>query len=514
MKWRSATVPFSRVLFRVCLLGVSMLVALGVAALLFGVIYNGRFEARVRAAATEHAVSADTFNIYYFGESTMAGEPYAPQASIPRIIDHLVGGVVAGKPIRSVNLAQPGSDIAFTLERLKDVVANRDTTHPSLCVFYVGHNEFLKYQGRVPHALLGLPTGYLTLFQRVDALFPVLEIDDRKLFDVGVADHAERQAVVAEYKSRVLEAVALLKQSGIPAVISTVAGNYADWEPNRTEFVGSDEDAKQVERLLERGAAFEQSNDDERALFDYETALTRYGSMAEVHFRAATIYRRLGRYEEAWGAFQQAVDSDAMPIRATSAINEFLLTLNDGPIAVVDAVAHLRKSATNGLIGSDLMIDGHHPTLAGYARISELIASRIPDAAAVKPLTELEAQNALGIDRAKQFEIAVSRGRWHTKLATWRYEPDARLRKAEAFFQEALQYAPSRQEPYVGLAMVALLRRDAPSAERHIRTAREFDAAAVDDYFREHWVRLVRDRAYNMDRPRAGRAAARKLNSD
>jgi len=53
-----------------------------------------------------------------------------------------------------------------------------------------------------------------------------------------------------------------------------------------------------------------------------------------------------------------------MPIRALSEQNRFIQNLNklDG-VFVVDVVKALRERDQNGLIGYNLMSDGHHPNL-------------------------------------------------------------------------------------------------------------------------------------------------------
>jgi tetratricopeptide (TPR) repeat protein len=500
---------------RLGVLGVSIGVALMAGVVLFSWVSDRRLDARLHAAVTQQAVSAETFNIYYFGESTMVGEPYAPQASIPQIVEYLLGGRVSGKPVRSVNLAQVGSDFRYSLERLKAVVRQRDVTHPSLFVIYGGHNEFLKYEGRIPHALFALPPAYSNLFQRVDALFPPLEADDRQLLDVGVVSPEERGEIIERYKSQMSEALALLKDNGIPVIVSTVAGNYADWEPNRSVFSGDARRSDEFVRLVARGKKLESSGDFEAAAEAYREALVICDSVAEVHYRLARCYRRLGQPTEAWDEFQRAVDADAMPMRATSAINDFIRTIGDGrTVATVDAVRYLRGDGAEGLIGSDLMIDAHHPNLKGYILISRLIASKIresvaPGGGAVQALDESQAGKVFGIDQNKSFEVAISRGRWFTKLATWTYDPRERLQRAESFFRTALEIDPARYEPYLGLAMVQFLRGDAAGGENQAGHARTINPDGVDRYFREAWVRHVRERAHRVEDGKKRMSAAR-----
>lgn len=503
---------------RLCLVTVSVLVAVLAALALFSWAMSRRFETELQTAVKQQAVSAETFNIYYFGDSTMVGEPYAPQASIPQMVEYLLDRNVSRKPVRSINLARAGSDFLYSAERLKEVIRNRNVTHPSLCVFYGGHNEFLKYQGRIPHVLFALPAIYSNLAEWANALFPHLEIDDRRFLDVGAVDLAERRTIIERYKSQMSEVLAQLRDNGVPAIVSTVAGNYADWEPNRSVFSGDGRKVEDLIQLVERGKHREADGEFQAAAEAYRAALKLCDTVAEVHYRLALCYRRLGQPAEAWDELQRAIDHDGMPIRASTAINDFIRTLDDGrAVTAVDAVRSLREHGADGLIGSDLMIDGHHPNLKGYILISRLIASAVRSrfvsvAGALQTLDESEATKIFRIDREKKFDIAVSRGRWFTKLATWRYDPRERLLRAEECFRMALDNDPARYEPHLGLGMVQFLRADAVGGESLASLARTMSPKEVDRYFRQTWVQRVRERAHRIEAMKASASLARYVN--
>jgi len=94
----------------------------------------------------EHAnISDDAFNIYYFGGSTMKGSPYAPQMTIPKIVDYMHGHTIKGRPIRSINIATSGKDLQYNLRTIRIIASRKHTYRPSLFVIYSGHNEFLRF---------------------------------------------------------------------------------------------------------------------------------------------------------------------------------------------------------------------------------------------------------------------------------------------------------------------------------------------------------------------------------
>lgn len=492
--------PAARALVLVLMACGSSLAAIALGVAVFSWANGARLERRVLETAARQGVSAETFNVYYFGSSTMVGEPYAPQASIPRIVDAVLGGTVKGRPLRSVNLGQAGADLADSVDRLTLVMRNQSVTHPSLVVIYEGHNEFLKFDGRMVRAVRKLPAAYIDLAQRFDGLWRPLEIDQRRFLDESVIPETERQAVIESFRSQLDEVLARLASSGIPAIVSTQAGNYADWEPNRS-VCKANVVPESFGQQVELGYALESRGDFRGAVAEYREALAICDSVAELHFRVASCLRQLGESAAAWDEFERAVDEDGMPLRAGSAINTAIRQL-DGRrlVTVVDAVSRLRELSPQGLIGSNVMSDGHHPNLRGYLAIGTLIAQTIRErfddpSQPLQPIADEEAAARFGIDAHKRFEIAVSRGRWFTRLATWRYDPLSRLESAEERFREAMALEPQRYEPTLGLGMVQFLRGDASGGDRFVAKARELDAGEVDRYLADDWVRQIRDRA-------------------
>ena len=440
-------------------------------------------------------VSASTFNIYYFGESSMQGEPYAPSVSIPQLVSYMLDGQVEGRPIKSVNLAASGADFAYDLRRLHSVLAQRQLTSPSLCVIYAGHNEFLKYHQDFVD-WFPLHPRLLAEAARVLKLYR-LEMGERRFFDAPVVDARTRRRVITTYRKQLLEAVRLLREHHIPVIVLTLAGNYSRWQPNRSAFCGRRSDREEFSRLMEAGNQAAAAARVEPAIAAYRQALALCDHFAETHYRLGQSYEAGGDWAQAWREYSQAVDDDGMPMRALSAQNDFIRRLGAAGLAsTIDVVERWRRQAAGGLIGFNFLIDAHHPNLNGYIMISRLIAERIAALFSAQP----RALRTVGTDTlrevfhvtpAQRLEVYVSRGRWLTRLATWRYDPSERLTLAEAFFLRALAIDPSRYEPYVGMAMVSLLRRDVVTAEMYRSEARLLDAAAVDTYFRDYWVRRV-----------------------
>jgi tetratricopeptide (TPR) repeat protein len=278
-----------------------------------------------------------------------------------------------------------------------------------------------------------------------------------------------------------------------------VAGNYADWEPNRSVFNGSNKE--KFRELMHNGKEAQDQLALNKAVSYYLQSLSLSDDFAETHYRLGKSYELLGYYDRAWKEFKKAVDYDAMPLRCTEEQNNFIKTREDGLVFTTDAVEYLRRNDPRGIIGFNFMIDGHHPNLRGYILISHLIAEKIRQIFNEKKeshlITEEEARRIFHIDDRALFKIYVSRGRWLMRLATWRFDPLPRLRKAEGYFSDAMAIDASRFESYLGLAMCYFLQKDSKKAEDYLLKARTIDPSQVKTYLKEYWIGEIIKRAYN-----------------
>jgi tetratricopeptide (TPR) repeat protein len=467
------------------------------------------------AAAQNAGVSEQTFNIYYLGESTMWGVPYGPPAAIPNIVEHHLDGSLGGKPLRSVNFGVAAKDAAYIRYAAELLLREKEVFHPSLIVIYSGHNEFLKFHPTEPdmsspvikwlvrHSELARQL--ITLIAR-DRGGEIFEVGLRNFMDTSIFPHDRRGygKAIEHYQAQFLKMVTLAEENKVPLVISTVVSNYAGWEPNRSVLCSSAGTQARKERFtqaFERGLEAENRKENDSSLKAYEEALSLCDHFAEVHFRLGKVYQAQHKHEKAWEAFQKAIDHDGMPIRAVSAQNEFIRSLEHfDHVRVADSLAHLKSRAQNGLLDEHLIIDGVHPNLEGYLLIGEAVAKAIhslfPSEQERLRTLELDAaKNAFGVGESKMFEVFYETGRWIARLSTWRYDPTRRLKAAETFFRRAVETDPNRYEGFLGLAVVSLIKGNAQDAEGFLQKARSLDMKRVDDYLQIPWIRKIVRRA-------------------
>lgn len=469
---------------------------------------EAQIEHQVKQAIQRKDVRDDTFNIYYFGESTMKGEPYVD--TIPILVEKLLENSTDSRRIRWVNLAEEASDFAYSARRMRWVAEHKLITHPSLFIVYSGHNEFLKFTKGWGFTLSGKYGKWLTWLvshlRSVQTIARVmryykLEIDDRSFFDTPLFAIDEYNSVREQYMGQVQEIVSLLTKNHVPVIFSTVASNYADFEPNRSVFCNNESDKTKFKNFIDEGLHAQQADNNAEALSLYTRALAVCDSFAETYYRMGKAYEALEKYEDAWQMFIKAVDYDRMPMRATSMQNTFLLGLPQGAMMqVTDVIDYLRKHADNGLIGYNLMSDGHHPNVKGYLLIAERIAEKVVEMFAYntklpRSLSELEAKQILTSTKQAASDAYVLCAQWHTRMATWRYDPEYRLRKAQECLEELFTLDSDNIEGYLASATIMYLRKDEARADGYLQRAKQIDTQAVDHYLRNRWYQMIISRA-------------------
>jgi len=452
----------------------------------------------------KEGVSENTFNIYYFGGSSMIGEPYAPEISIPKLIEYMLDDEVDTKKIVSVNLGMSGKDFDFVLQMLKVILEGKDIFKPSLFVVYSGHNEFLKYHDNMGFAISNKPVKSIddiakksSVINRLLKIFKTyrLEIDERTYFDKPLFEKEKYFEVIHGYCNRLNEAANLASNDKIPLIISTVAANYSDWDPNRSVFEGNKANQDNFLKIMLKGMNAEKRHNLIKAAEFYSKALFLCPSFAETYYRIGKAYESLGKYDKAWESYLRAVDNDMMPLRAMTIQNDYIRSM--GRVAyIVDAVNYLKSHSNNGLIGFNFFIEGHHPNIQGYILISEAVSHKIKDIFSIsqglKSLNEDRARAVFGIDSEKMFNVYNSRGQWVYRIATWRYNPVERLALAEDFFNKAISINPARYEPYFGLAVVNFLRKNRQDAAYgFLEKAKQINMEEVARRIKEPWIQSI-----------------------
>lgn len=462
-------------------------------------IFNRDKELVVRQVK-EKRINSKTFNIYYFGESTMKGEPYLD--TIPLLVEKMLNGKINGKQIKWINMGDWGISYKIVSGKIKMIVDNKETFHPNLVIIYSGHNEFLPYHSDFGFTISdskNQPINWLVSKSQIAEMVAQnlksykLEIDERKFFDKPLFDNQKYADVINNYQKDINIDVDYLKKNNIPTIISTVAGNYADLEPNRSVYDCNESRKEEFKNDMDNGLKAENENKLDEALKLDSKALEICSTFAETQYRLGKVYEKLGRYDEAWEAFNKAVDNDKMPIRAQSSQNEFIKKIEENDsFKVVDAVEYLRNSSPNKLIGYNLMSDGHHPNITGHRLISEMFAKKIvemyPKDTDFTEVTQTQAEEIFSKDT---MVMLVDRAEWLYRIGTWTYNPTERLNKADEYLDQAAKLHPDWVITYLEKMIVMYLRKDTKNAEIYYEKAKELNPIATSKYMNNPWVSQI-----------------------
>jgi len=360
------------------------------------------------------------------GESSVEGFPFPRNLTAVSFLEAYLQAYHPGKPLEVLNLG-----VTAVASYPVRIIAEESlaTLDLDLLVIYTGHNEFYGASG-----VASTQTGFfrwgghdgsyllrkLAIFQAFSRLVSGGNQADYKRPDNMRINLIEEMAAIASIEpggklhreaARVLELnlramIAAARQRGVPVVLSTLASNEKDLRPIQVFGHGAAEIAAEALAILEQAIPTAQ------ALQALDALAADHPLNAMIWWARGTVLHKAGRTEDAARDFAKARDLDAMPWRATSAINQVIRDVaRDENVLLVDAEAAFRAEA-DGAAGWDLMADHLHPSIEGQGLLAETLARAIalkellpgakPDAR-VPPRADLA--RALGANRLELAEI-------------------------------------------------------------------------------------------------------------
>ncbi len=389
--------------------------------------------------APRHA--AGDFELYGVGESTMVGEPFHPKLSVPRLLDHMFGGRIAGLPLRIIDVAERGVPLYPQSIAFEHAVAGRDRRVPGVVLVMSGHNEKFDTGG-----------------------------DDRGAPDRGLGGESElvRDGVLALRRRRLLprprtfaaweyylrRIVETARASGLVPILATMASNVSRIEPN---VDGSA--AAPAAGAVTEGLALEDRGRFTEASALYRGRLAGAGAAPLLEYRLGRCAEALGDYPAAREHYWTAVDLDPRLLfgRATRAQNDLIRRLaREYAVPLVDAVEILEGASPHGILGDDMIMDGQHPTADGYVLLADAYAgilARRFDTPVVHPVRDAaEAERALGFVPRDLQQAAVIAGSWLIATSVGHPFPRDRMALAEKRFSTALGLGDDFSD-YFGMAL-------------------------------------------------------------
>jgi lysophospholipase L1-like esterase len=307
------------------------------------------------------------------GESAAMGFPQPPPLTAGRFLQVMLQDLWPDRKVEVINLGTT----AVASFPVADMAGQALAIQPDLVVIYAGNNEFYgafgvasaHFAGSSPRLLPVLRWGHgLALVQWVQARMrraaaPASPINTMEAMvrearidpSSGLRAQAARQ--IHRHFGRLIDRA---RAAGVPVLICTAPVQELDLAP------------------------FGSTTSDERV-----KAGTGDPERADYHYDRARASWAMGHKVEALADFQQAIDLDTMPWRATSDIQETLLELaqRDGA-RLCDLREAFRQNSVGGVVGWDLMDDHVHPSLRGQVLVARTVLeslARLPGRLHVTP---------------------------------------------------------------------------------------------------------------------------------
>ncbi|MFC3095511.1 hypothetical protein DRW07_08660 [Alteromonas sediminis] len=330
---------------------------------------------------------SETIRIVVMGGSTAAGFPYGRFGSPAGLLTHQIRAVY---PFLNVEII-PVAMASINSYALRDMAKEIIDISPDAVLIYTGHNEYLGVMGvgsafanKGSHTtnLLFLALKELRLFQLLQTLINQ-PVDAHNISDgrTTMAAMAKEQRIpyqsdiyhkgITQFRNNLSNTLSQFSNEEIPVFIGNLVANERDQKP----FASTDPASfPGILPLLRNRMATQAKLDNIQAWQNAQPY------SANVAYAKGSLLIEEGKHEDALVALQQATDYDELRFRAPSAFNTIInqATANND-VHLVDIVSQFRHQATQGIIGSDLMLEHLHPTLRGYFVIANSYLGALVD---------------------------------------------------------------------------------------------------------------------------------------
>lgn len=367
-----------------------------------------------------------TYRIFSLGGSATYGHPYTDPASFSGWLRELLP---VADPSRRWEVVNAGG-ISYASYRVTLLMQELARYEPDMFIIYSGHNEFLERRTygdlmeRSPVvtalvSLLSRTSTYSALKRGYDRvagrsggarkdgrnLLPA-EVDEILNHSVGPSaytrdDHL-RDQIIEHYRVNLTRMVDIARAAGAVPVMVTPASNLKDCSPFKSEhLVGlSDEDIRRFDDLYRQAADQQKQGRDAEALALLAQAAKIDDRYAGLCFLKGGLLYKVGQYEQARRAFEQARDEDICPLRATTKMIQVVRQVAaDRKVPLLDFVDTMDRLSEHGIPGEPYFLDHVHLTIEGY----RLLALELIDLFKEQKIVQIApAWNQAAIDKVKE----------------------------------------------------------------------------------------------------------------
>lgn len=335
--------------------------------------------------------------VFCLGGSTTYGRPFDDATSYCGWLRRLLPMV---DPSRKWEVINAGG-ISYASYRVANVMEELAQYEPDLFIVYSAHNEFLErrtYASMFDQDRIGLELGARlqrsrtwTLVRQVVGRTRVAteptrellpgEVDEILNHSSGPSDYhrdpvwADR--VTRHYEWNLNRMIRIAREAGAEIVFVTPASNLRDCSPFRSEPSEELTEAQvdECHSILDLADSELREQNAGRALALVEPLVRTDPLNSRCQFVYGQCLFATGRYQQAEAAFQQAIDQDVCPLRATSNIRQIIRDVAaEHRVAMLDVEAKLRRLCLeqygHACFGREHFLDHVHPTIDVHRRIA------------------------------------------------------------------------------------------------------------------------------------------------
>ena len=297
------------------------------------------------------------FRIFVMGESSAAGYPYGFNGVPGRVVRDVLQDVMPDRHVEVITVATSAINTYTLYDQVNEILQHS----PDAIMIYTGHNEFYGALGVGSNENLGSFPAFVRFYLRIQRFKTFMYLRDQI---TGVTKWmAQRRQPAGD--------------QGLNTLMRQVVRDQAITLDSPVYELGKIQFASNMNRILDK---FERAGvpvllgslaSNLRDHPPFESIATPDFPAADEVFEAGLRYWEQGDDAEAFSAFQQARDLDALKFRATSDFNAIIKTLSQRPgVYYVPVKEHLSSIAERGIIGFDLMLEHLHPNHIGYFELA------------------------------------------------------------------------------------------------------------------------------------------------
>lgn len=340
------------------------------------------------------AKKADSeFRIFCLGGSTVQGRPYSVETSFTTWLEL---NLKAADPARQWKVINCGG-ISYAGYRLVPIMKELLDYQPDMFILCTGHNEFLEDRtyGKIkqtPQAVLTLNRlllklrSYRLLHDSVwNRPLPSAEMPEEVTavldFEKGLEsyhrDDQWHQGVVNHFSHNLELMTRIARDNNIPLILASPPYSLRDCPPFKSQFSVNDTDKQKVLDLWKESVLTDRDD-----IYGRIRLLEKAAEIEHRHagllYSIATLYDRLGRFEDAKKWYLRAKEQDVCPLRILESMRLAIVRIAQKyKVPCIDVQSEFERTSDSGITDSMQLLDHVHPTIRCHQVIAGLLTNEI-----------------------------------------------------------------------------------------------------------------------------------------